>query len=479
MRKIALPLLICIIATGLNAFAQKGVTPKTNKGKHRIEIKINGLKDTTLMLGYHFGASKYVQDTVKINSNGIALIQGDSLLHKGVYIAILPDKTNFDFLIDKDQSFSIETSKDKLWENLKFKNSPLNTDFIAYQHFMKGKQEQVLAIQKQMKADSTNTELQKQSQEKLKAIDKAVKEEWKATREKNGGNMLSTLIALVETPTLPNFTIPAGVSNPDSVRWTMGYNYQKNHYWDNINLTDEGILRTPIFESRLKGYFTNILIQTPDSLNAEVDRFIAKTEGNKSTYQYVVSYLLNHFNQSNIMSHDAVFVHIAEKYYLSKKAQWATDDLMTKLKERVNRLRPNLVGKVAPNLVLESDNGEYIALNQVKAKYTVVYFWEPDCSHCQKETPILYKFYNSVRDKGVQVYAIYTQYKKDEWTKYLTEKGYDWINVWDANYNSNFRALYDITSTPTVFLLDKDKKIIAKKISVETLEQIVNDLLSK
>jgi hypothetical protein len=84
-----------------------------------------------------------------------------------------------------------------------------------------------------------------------------------------------------------------------------------------------------------------------------------------------------------------------------------------------------------------------------------------------------------VRDKGIQVYAIYTQYKKEEWQKSLAEKGYDWINVWDANYNSNFRALYDITSTPTVFLLDKDKKIIAKKISVETLEQIVNDLLSK
>jgi len=479
MRKNALTVLICLVAIGLNALAQKGTTPKANKGKHLIEIKINGLKDITLMLGYHFGASKYVLDTVKVNSSGVALIQGDSLLAKGIYIAILPDKTNFDFLIDKDQIFSIETSKNNLWENLKFKNSPINSNFIAYQHFMKTKQEQVTAIQKQMKADSTNKELQKQLQEKLKTVDREVKDVWKTTREKENGNLLSTLIALVETPSIPEFNIPAGAANPDSIRWIMGYTYQKNHYWDNINLSDEGILRTPIFESRLKGFFTNILIQTPDSLNMEVDRFIAKTEGNKNTYQYVVSYLLNHFNQSNIMSHDAVFVHIAENYYINKKAPWANEELMTKLKERVNRLRPNLVGKIAPNLVLESDNGEYIALNQIKAKYTIVYFWEPDCSHCQKETPILYNFYNKVRDKGIQVYAIYTQYKKEEWQKSLAEKGYDWINVWDANYNSNFRALYDITSTPTVFLLDKDKKIIAKKISVETLEQIVNDLLSK
>lgn len=479
MRKNALTVLICLVAIGLNALAQKGTTPKANRGKHLIEIKINGLKDTTLMLGYHFGTSKYVLDTVKVNSSGVALIQGDSLLAKGIYIAILPDKTNFDFLVDKDQIFSIETSKSNLWENLKFKNSPINTDFITYQHFMKTKQEQVTAIQKQMKADSSNIERQKQLQEKLRTVDREVKDAWKTTREKEKGNLLSTIIALVETPSIPEFNIPAGAANPDSIRWVMGYNYQKNHYWDNIDLSDEGILRTPIFESRLKGFFTNILIQTPDSLNMEVDRFIAKAEGNKNTYQYVVSYLLNHFNQSNIMSHDAVFVHIAENYYINKKAPWANEELMTKLKERVNRLRPNLVGEIAPNLVLESDNGEYIALNQIKAKYTVVYFWEPDCSHCQKETPLLYDFYNKVRDKGIQVYAIYTQYKKEEWQKKLADKGYDWINVWDANYNSNFRALYDITSTPTIFLLDKNKKIIAKKISVETLEQIVNDLLSK
>jgi len=115
----------------------------------------------------------------------------------------------------------------------------------------------------------------------------------------------------------------------------------------------------------------------------------------------------------------------------------------------------------------------------VKSKFTVVYFFEPGCSHCQLETPKLYDLYNKTRNNGVQVYAIYTQYKKDEWTKYLTEKGYDWLNVWDSNNNSNFRTLYDITSTPTIYLLDKDKKIIAKRISVETLEKILSELNPK
>lgn len=477
MKKTAIILLLAMVAT-IPSFSQKAPTVKTaSKGKHKIEIKVKGLKDTELLLGYHFGSNKYVQDTAKVNSDGVAIFKGDSLLHRGVYIAILPDKTNFDFLVDNNQEFSIETSKDNLWGDLKFKNSPINSDFITYQHFMKSKQEEVMDIQKKMKTDSTNTELQKQSQEKLKVIDGEVKAYWKETREKQGDNMLTALIALVETPTIPEFSIPQNVAKPDSVKWIMAYNYQKSHYWDNVNFSNEGILRTPIFEQRLKNYFSNILIQTPDSLNKEADKIIDKAAGDKLVYQYVVSYLLNHFNQSNIMSHDAVFVHIADEYYLKRKAPWATDDLKSKIKERVTRLKPNLVGNKAPNLVLESETGEYIALEQVKAKYTVVYFWEPDCSHCQKETPVLYDLFNKYREKGVQVFAVYTQYKKAEWTKSLAEKGYDWINVWDANYNSNFRALYDISSTPTVYLLDQDKKIIAKRISVETLGQILNDLL--
>jgi thiol-disulfide isomerase/thioredoxin len=484
MKKTITSLLLCLLFAGgiLAASVQgnKKDTAPTSKGKHHIEIKINGVKDTKLMLGYYFDSSKYVMDTVPVNHEGVAVLKGDSLIYPGVYIAILPDMTNFDFLIDKNnQEFSIETSKDNLWGSLKFNNSQVNTDFISYQKYMKQKQEQVAAIQQKGKENPSDPEAQKQIAADLSNIDHEVRAKWAELRTKENDNLLALLISLVESPSMPNFNIPDNEPKKDSILWSQRYSYQKEHYWDNINLSDARLLRTPIFASRLRNYFTNILVQAPDSLKPEVDKFIAKTAGNKDVYQYCVSYLLNYYNKSNIMSHDEVFLHIADKYYLSGKAPWSTKDLLTKLAERADKLRPNLIGKVAPNLVLESETGEYVALNQVNSKFTVVYFWEPDCSHCQKETPLLYDLYNKVRNNGVQVYAIYTQYKKDEWTKYLAEKGFDWINVWDANYNSNFRTLYNITSTPTIYLLDKDKKIIAKRISVETLEKILNEINPK
>jgi len=470
---------IAFSAIVLSATAQlpKKGGASDKKGKHHIEIKINGLKDSKLMLGYYFDTSKYVMDTVPVNKDGVAVFKGDSLIYPGVYIAILPDLTNFDFLIDRNsQEFKVETSKSDLWGGLKFANSAVNSNFLDYQKYMKSKQEEVTSIQQKYKDRMSDPEAQRLMSEELKKVDRDVKSKWEEIRTTEKGSMLSVLVSLVQSPNIPDFNIPENTPKRDSIRWARGYNYQKNHYWDNIDLNDSRLLRTPIFASRLKNYFTNILIQAPDSLKPEVERFIAKTAANKDVYQYCISYLLNHFNKSNIMSHDDVFVFIAEKYYLSGKAPWANKELIDKLQDRVTKLKPNLIGKIAPNLVMESETGEYYALEQVKAKYTVLYFWEPDCSHCMKETPKLYELYNKVKDKGVKVYAVCTQYKKDEWTKAIAEKGYDWINVWDANYNSNFRSLYDITSTPTLYLLDKDKKILAKRISVETLEQILNEI---
>jgi len=44
----------------------------------------------------------------------------------------------------------------------------------------------------------------------------------------------------------------------------------------------------------------------------------------------------------------------------------------------------------------------------------------------------------------------------------------EWTNVWDPTYNSNFRKLYDVTTTPIIYILDKNKKIIAKRLDVES-----------
>jgi hypothetical protein len=75
-----------------------------------------------------------------------------------------------------------------------------------------------------------------------------------------------------------------------------------------------------------------------------------------------------------------------------------------------------------------------------------------------------------------------TEFDVDEWKKFLKEqKIEDWLNVADISFddegnplaNSDWRDKYDIYSTPVVYLLDKEKRILAKRINHDQLKEII------
>jgi hypothetical protein len=76
---------------------------------------------------------------------------------------------------------------------------------------------------------------------------------------------------------------------------------------------------------------------------------------------------------------------------------------------------------------------------------------------------------------GVQVFAVLTQNNKEKWMKAIRDyKIQEWTNVWDPTYSSDFRRLYDVTSTPVIYILDKNKRIIAKRMDVESSVKFLN-----
>jgi len=116
----------------------------------------------------------------------------------------------------------------------------------------------------------------------------------------------------------------------------------------------------------------------------------------------------------------------------------------------------------------------------VSAEYTLLYFWEADCSHCQKSTPQLYDVFLKYREKDVKVVAVHVINSvegKEKWVDFVNEhQMYDWINGWSP-YNNDFRKQYNLQSFPQLFLLDKDKKIIAKSLAPEQVDEILGRLL--
>ena len=445
-----------------------------NAQNYKIDLKIFGLSDTDIYLAHHYGNKQYLDDTIKLNSKGEGVFKGDTLLHQGIYLVVLPSKNYFEILVGSDQEFSVETKKDDLLKGLTIKGSKENTAFKSYQDYMIGMNEKSQKIQQMIKENYLNVDTLVILQDELKKLDSDVKLEWNKLIMENKGSLLEAIIKSMISPEIPEIEVPENIQNKDSVKWFHAYNYNQNHYFDNINLSDNRLLRTPILHNKIEHFFTKVLIQNPDTIIKYIDIVALKASVNDEVFQYVMRYLINTFQQSNIMGMDKVFVHVAENYYLSGKVDWLDKETTEKLREQVAKLRFNLIGNNAQDMKMETSTGEYARLSEIKAKFTLVMFWETDCGHCKKVVPQIWEIYNKFDRNEFEVFAVYTQTDKPEWMKYVEEKQYSWINCWDQYNLTNFRFFYNVYSTPTLYLLDKDKKIVAKRFGAETLENILN-----
>jgi thiol-disulfide isomerase/thioredoxin len=446
------------------------------KAGYEINVTINGLRDSTIYIAYHLGEKQYIHDTLILDGSGRAVIRGQAALPHGIYMIVLPGRNYFEILMSADQHFSVSCSYRDYINTMKFEGSDENSAFIEYQKKWGALQEHMSSLVKRAQGNKDNRDSVRIINALQVAHEKVMKEYLNSVVSNNKGNMLATLVRAILPPEIPEFEIPSGVRNPDSLRWVLNYNYNKDHFFDNIDLNDERLIRTPVLHAKLNTFFTNVVIQAPDSINREIDRIMEKCKNSYKVFQFISVYLFNHFRTSEIMGHDAVIVKLADDIYLSGKADWVTKEFKDDLRKQVELIRPNLIGKKAQNLVMDSYKGIFVSLYDIEKEYTVLYFWEPDCGHCKESTPKLKAFYeNKAKSDNIEIFAVCTTSNKEQWSKYIRENNITWINGWDPQRSSHFDYYFNVQSTPMVYILDKDKKIIAKKLAVENIESFVEN----
>ena len=467
MKKYFLPILIVLVSLSIQGHSQG----------HKIDITVKGIADSTVYFAYYYGDRKFVHDTLIADQNGTVIIQGKEKLPGGVYLVVLPGFRYFEVLIGDDQEFAVKAGSDNFIETLEFTGSEENSAFLEYQRFNIEINKSNQKLKELQKKNIANLDSIFIIQDQLDENNRKIETYQSELNKKFAGTFLGDLLNTMSPPNEPEIIIPDDIQNKDSVRMIKTYAYLRDHYFDKVNFANSNLIRTPVLFNKLDHYFNRILVQTPDSIMPQVDMVVEESKANTDMYQYVLIYTLNNFLESKIMGLDEVFVHIADEYYLSGEAPWADSTYMARLTDRVMKIRPNLIGRKGQDLKMETLTGEWITLHQVDRKYTVLYFWEINCGFCKEATPRLFDIYQKYRSKGLEVLAIYTQTNKEEWEDYINEKGYDWINAWDPNQQTYFRFYYDVHSTPTLYLLDRNKTIVAKRIDMESLDQMMGQLL--
>ena len=145
------------------------------------------------------------------------------------------------------------------------------------------------------------------------------------------------------------------------------------------------------------------------------------------------------------------------------------------------------MGKEAPELILFDTLHRAASLHHMPGRYTLLLFWSPTCGHCREIIPAVYKVFDHYSDSlQVSAFAILTEPDDNtvvRWKQFLAEHHMShpyWVDLNGSEANVDWRQVYDITTTPQIYLIDnKDHKFLAKKLNAEILENIFKALMEK
>ncbi|MBK9359460.1 MAG: DUF5106 domain-containing protein [Bacteroidales bacterium] len=440
---------------------------------YKINIQIEGLKDSLILLAHYSGDKQLVADTAFRSKENNYTFTGSVSLPEGMYFIAGSNKNKlFDFIVSGKQEFTITGKKEKLPASLGIKNSNENQIFFDYVRFLSEKQKQQLKLVELKKKFADGSDSAKVADNQILLLNEEVKRYIDGILNSNKGSFVALFLKSMQDPEIPK----APVLNNGRTDSTFTFRYYKAHFWDNIDLSDDRLVRSPFLHTKVDQYLTKLTSPAPDSLIIAIDDLFRRAGNNEATFKYLMWYLTIKYESSEIMGYDAIFVHLVDTYYKDPKMHWMNPTVKENLIKRANTLRPILIGKDAPDMILLDTTRMPVSLHKVPAEYTIIYFWDPDCSHCKKETPLLVDFYNLNKlHFNLEVYAVCMDTSWVDMKKYIHQNKTNWINV-NGFYSMtpDFRDLYDVHSTPVMYLLDRNKKIIAKRVLTERMAEILS-----
>ena len=396
------------------------------KAGYEIYLRIDGNRAGKVALAIQHGDQTHIIDSLPTMKRGIYRFKAPKPLIPGQYLFIQNDQKLFYFLVSFERhtklSFTAELHEGGT-RHVTAAGDPENEAYFQMQRFLQDLNQKQLFTPEDVAQTDRYTD---------------------SIAAQHPNTLLAIIAQNISKPPLPSF----------------------------MALNDPRVVYTSILPVRIRSLFTHIVPPHPDWVIPQVDDILERCT-DPLVKAYCGEFLLHYFLSSPIMGMENAAVHIAKKY-LSGELPTSNETLLMELDNYVAFNESSLMGKTAPELYLPNADGYYVSLRKVESNYTILLFYDEDCAACKELMPLLCQVYEQHRSKGVAVYAVYTQDRRQAWLNYAATLPVGWIHVWDPDFSSGFHKWYHVTGTPRLFLLDRYKTIIGREIDASILDRILS-----
>ena len=436
-----------------------------------ISVKVQNLDDNKATLFSLSGEKISFIDSISVNNKSefeFQLEKNNSGIYRLTFNNNNPSlqsraETSWLDFISDDNDVEIKTDANNILDSLKVIQSESNKiyyEFIKRNKDYKTKSELLqLLLSRYPKED----DYYQTTQEKLSQIQAEYLYFVNVTAQANSNSFIARYVRTVQLP----------VVEP-SIPFEEQLTYLKTHALDNVNFNDDGLIHSDAFTNKSIEYLTYYRNpQLPlELLEKEfmlaIDTILGKAKVNNIVYTHIVEYLLDGFKKFGF---DNVINYIVENYVI-KDDLCLDEKLTTTLERRIQQARNFKIGTVVPNIILPDSAVSMIDLNKVDAEKTLIIFYASWCPHCQTLLPQVYELYKNQKEKKFEVFAVSIDTTRTDWLNFIRTNNLDWINVSDLNgWEGQAVEDYYIYATPTMFLVDRERKLI---VMPKNFDKILN-----
>jgi len=254
-----------------------------------------------------------------------------------------------------------------------------------------------------------------------------------------------------------------------------------DHFFEYFDFSDSLLVGTPVFYDKLDRFFKSSeateIIKSNNTKEMElmIQQVFWLSEVNQYAQECLVNFLMEAYPENKSPK---LFGIIVRTYKLANSCEYV---LASKsMKRRMANDKNFTAGAKAPDFVLENClNNNLESFSMVNSDLTLLIVWSAHCEDSVDLMDQIKDLYSDYHEKGLEVVAVSIDHNIGSWQNFIYSNHYDWVNACDkGGLKGEFASSYNIVSTPSMFLISSDFKLMSKPITFYQLKNKLGELLN-